>query len=66
MKEITGLSPHQFIRKQRLLAARVWLRSGEASITDIAFRCGFSSSNHFSSSYKNLFGYAPSQEPLQP
>lgn len=66
VKEITGLSPHQFIRKQRLLAARVWLRSGEASITDIAFRCGFSSSNHFSSSYKNLFGYAPSQEPLQP
>lgn len=65
INDVTGLSPQQFLRELRLLTARTLLQQGKMSITDVAFRCGFSSSNHFSVSFKNLFGYSPSQQRRQ-
>ncbi|KOC88544.1 helix-turn-helix domain-containing protein [Winslowiella iniecta] len=65
IKETTGMTPEQFIRQLRLESARMLLRTGEENITGIAFKCGFSSSNHFSACYKSVFGYPPSQERRQ-
>ncbi|MBY4887377.1 AraC family transcriptional regulator [Pantoea sp. DY-15] len=31
-------------------------------ITDIAYMCGFSNSNHFTVCYKHVFGHTPSSE----
>ncbi len=62
MKEMTGMTPESFLRRLRLVAAREKLRTSDASITDIAFLCGFASSNHFATCYKQLFGRSPSQE----
>ncbi len=52
----------QAVTDGKNLAAREKLRTSDASITDIAFLCGFASSNHFAICYRQLFGHSPSQE----
>ncbi|QCR35685.1 helix-turn-helix domain-containing protein [Nissabacter sp. SGAir0207] len=66
IKETTGLTPEAYLKRLRLVSARVKIRETEMPITDIAFLCGFSNSSHFTSSYKRLFGVTPSQERIAP
>ena len=47
LKQQTGLTPQRYLNRLRLMKARHLLRHSEASVTDIAYRCGFSDSNHF-------------------
>lgn len=52
----------EFIRQERLSVARRMLSDpahSDQSITDIAYRCGFSSSAHFSSAFRTRFGISP-------
>lgn len=65
IKETTGMTPEHFIKRLRLVSARARIRESEENITDIAFMCGFTSSNHFSTCYKNVFGHTPSQERMR-
>ncbi len=58
-KELTGLSPQQFLMEQRLCAAEKLLRETSLSCTEIAFRCGFSTSAQFSALFKNKHGIPP-------
>jgi len=62
IKNTTGMTPEHFIKRLRLVSARAKIRESEESITDIAYMCGFSNSNHFTSCYKNVFGHTPSSE----
>ncbi|MCS3431074.1 helix-turn-helix domain-containing protein [Klebsiella sp. BIGb0407] len=62
IKCTTGMTPEHFIKRLRLVSARAKIRESEESITDIAYMCGFSNSNHFTSCYKNVFGHTPSSE----
>lgn len=62
IKETTGMTPENYLKRLRLVSARVKIKNTETSITDIAFMCGFSNSNHFTTSYKQVFGLTPSQE----
>lgn len=62
IKETTGMTPENYLKRLRLVSARVKIKNTETSITDIAFMCGFSNSNHFTTSYKHVFGVTPSQE----
>lgn len=62
IKETTGMTPENYLKRLRLVSARVKIKNTETSITDIAFMCGFSNSNHFTTSYKQVFGITPSQE----
>jgi AraC-like DNA-binding protein len=58
-----GLTPSEYLRMCRLLAARRLLSSpafAGQSITEIAFECGFSSSSHFSTEFRKRFGISPS------
>lgn len=65
IKETTGMTPDVFLKRLRLVTARALLKETELSVTEIAFQCGFSNSNHFSTCYKNAFGYSPSQERMK-
>ena len=46
-------------------AARQLLESGQQSVTNIAFDCGFSSSQYFATCYKKRFGFSPMETPRQ-
>jgi len=62
IKEATGLTPDSYLKRLRLVSARVKLRETDMTITDIAFLCGFANSNHFTTLYKKVFGITPSEE----
>lgn len=65
-RRATGRTPHRYLKELRLEKARKQLLSGELSVTEIALRCGFSSSAHFSASFREHFGCAPSQYCTKP
>lgn len=54
-----GLTPQRYLNRLRLMKARHLLRHSEASVTDIAYRCGFSDSNHFSTLFRREFNWSP-------
>ncbi|MEE9935491.1 MAG: AraC family transcriptional regulator [Deltaproteobacteria bacterium] len=55
-----GETPGDYLKRIRLeQAACKLLGNGNASITDIAYECGFSSSQHFAKSFKEHYGVPP-------
>ena len=61
MKELTGISPSDFIRNIRLRQAATLLKSKTLTITQIAYTVGFTSQTHFSSSFKKMYGMSPKE-----
>ena len=60
-KQSTGLSPHQYVLQQRLQKAHALVLAKALGLTDIALSCGFNSASHFSTRFKQFYGYSPSQ-----
>ena len=60
-KQSVGLAPHQYVIRRRLEKARQLLKTSHLSILQIAIDVGFSSSSHFSHTFKKAFGVSPSQ-----
>ncbi len=58
-KKAYGATVYHWLRNYRLEQARHYLHSGECSITDIAFQCGFSSASHFAQSFKKQYVCSP-------
>lgn len=58
-KELTSLSPNEFISRLRLQAALYYLDHTDKSITEIAFECGFRSLSYFNKQFKMFRGIAP-------
>lgn len=58
-KQYTGLSLHQYVLKKRLIVARTMLMNGEKPY-DVYIDVGFNNYPHFSKSFKDEFGIAPS------
>ncbi len=54
-KEITGLSPTQYIRVLRLEKARKMLIVNDRSVSEIALTCGFTDLNYFSRCFKSHY-----------
>ncbi len=61
LKAITGQSPSQFIRSIRLKHAHQLLRSRSATIGEIAFSVGFSSTTYFNRCFKEEYGLTPGE-----
>ncbi|BDH44122.1 HTH-type transcriptional activator RhaS [Salmonella enterica subsp. enterica serovar Choleraesuis] len=59
LKQRTGLTPQRYLNRLRLCRARYMLRHSEERITDIAYSCGFSDSNHFSTLFRREFQCSP-------
>jgi AraC-like DNA-binding protein len=51
-----GVSPHQYLLRERIQRAKEILRGTDAPITDIALELGFSSSQHFAKIFKQAAG----------
>ncbi len=56
----TGLAPHRYVLQRRLHQARDLLRRTGLPAAEIAARCGFADSAHFSRVYRRYFGVPPS------
>lgn len=59
-KTITGTSPHQYLTSVRLTHAKVLLSETNLPVTDISFECGFNSTEHFVTAFKQFFHTTPS------
>jgi AraC family transcriptional regulator len=56
-----GCPPHRYLIGRRIGKARHLLQEGASSVTDIAYRLGFSSASHFSTVFKRATGVSPQQ-----
>ena len=58
-RRTTGLPMHRYLTDARLRAALDLLLDDEATVTSVAYRFGFASHAHFSTSFRALFGMTP-------
>lgn len=61
MKSITGLSPVDFIKQMRIKKALKLLDGGMLSVSDVAYKVGFSDPKYFSKCFKAEMGVTPTQ-----
>ena len=59
VKAITGKSPVEIIREERLKRGHQLLADSSLSISEIAYKVGFSSPSYFTKCYKDFFGKSP-------
>jgi len=61
VKNFTGFSPLNYLINIRISEAIRLLKKEDVNVTNIALETGFYSSQHFSTTFKKLTGYTPSQ-----
>lgn len=62
VKAMTGKTPVEIIREERLKRAHVLLADTSLSISEIAYRVGFSAPSYFTKCYKEYYGKSPSDK----
>jgi AraC family transcriptional regulator len=55
----TGLAPHAWLLQVRVDSAKAMLRSGDASLSTIAWACGFADQSHFARVFTSRVGLSP-------
>ncbi|MGC9467527.1 MAG: helix-turn-helix domain-containing protein [Anaerolineae bacterium] len=60
-KNTTGLPPMRYLQKIRIAKARMMLKRGDQSITQVAMDSGFNDSAYFSTVFKKHTGQTPSE-----
>ncbi|MGG6263829.1 helix-turn-helix domain-containing protein [Leptolyngbya sp. AN03gr2] len=58
-KQAIGISPHQYLLRQRVDRAKQLLQNSQMPLSDIADSCGFSNQSHFTTSFKQQTGATP-------
>jgi signal transduction histidine kinase/DNA-binding response OmpR family regulator/ligand-binding sensor domain-containing protein len=61
IKAVSGSTVHEFITKVRMDHAENLLRNSDLSISQIAYKVGFSEASNFSRTFSKHFGCSPSQ-----
>ena len=61
VKQLTGMSPNDYIKKMRMEEAASLLTSTNMTAAEVAFKCGFEDQYYFSKSFKKYYGLPPSQ-----
>ncbi|MBJ7465649.1 MAG: AraC family transcriptional regulator [Mycolicibacterium sp.] len=60
-REVTGRSPYQFVKEERLIRARDLLGQGQLGVTDAARSVGYPSLSHFIKEFRVRFGCTPGE-----
>lgn len=60
IRQITGMTPIEFIRILRLKRAAQLLRESQRNVSEIAYEVGFNNPKYFSKYFKDEFGVLPS------
>lgn len=66
LKEWTGLTPSNYIRKLRLSKSALRLRDVDQKIVDVAFEMGFKSVDRYQRAFLREFGINPSEYAIKP
>lgn len=59
VKALLGLNVSEYINNYKLERAKIMLEESDLSISEIAYKNGFSTPNYFSTSFKNKYGSSP-------
>jgi transcriptional regulator GlxA family with amidase domain len=59
IQQLTGETPDQYILSYRLERAAQLLKTNFGSVTDVAFKVGFSNTAHFAKCFKEKFHQLP-------
>jgi len=60
-QKLTGSSPMEYLFRLRMERAKTLLRETDIKIIDIAFECGYGSSQYFANTFKQSTGMSPSE-----
>jgi AraC family transcriptional regulator len=60
-KETTGMTPLQFVTRQRITRAQQLIRETSRSLIDIGLEAGYSSPSHFAQVFRKVVGVTPTQ-----
>ncbi|MDF7808419.1 AraC family transcriptional regulator [Pontiellaceae bacterium B12219] len=60
-QKLTGSTPLEYLARIRIERAKTLLRETDIKIIDIAFECGYSTSQYFANIFKHATGTTPSQ-----
>jgi transcriptional regulator GlxA family with amidase domain len=58
---LTGISPTEYLFRIRMERAKTLLRRTNLKIIDIAFDCGYASSQYFANTFRQAIGMSPSE-----
>ncbi|WNZ22160.1 helix-turn-helix transcriptional regulator [Leptolyngbya sp. NK1-12] len=58
-KQSTGITPHQYLIRQRVERAKQLLLQEKSNLADIALECGFANQGHLSHHFKRLLNITP-------
>lgn len=58
-QRLTGLTPHQYVRRTRLRAAAMRLAGEKTKVIDIAYESGFGDVSNFNRAFRDEFGASP-------
>jgi DNA-binding response OmpR family regulator/two-component sensor histidine kinase len=61
LKAVTGRTTSDFVRTHRLRKATQLLEAGYGNVTEVAYAVGFQSLSYFSRSFRDLYGFQPSE-----
>lgn len=60
-KKSTGISPHQYLIRQRVERAKLLLKQPKRTVASIAMECGFANQSHFAKYFRQWTGVNPNQ-----
>jgi AraC family transcriptional regulator len=60
-KDSTGMTPLQFVIRERMLRARQLIRETSGSLIEIALEVGYTSPSHFAEVFRRTVGMPPSE-----
>jgi AraC family transcriptional regulator len=60
-RKSTGVTPHQFVLRQRLERAKAMLLARDARVLDVAVACGFKTQQHFAQVFRDVWGISPTE-----
>lgn len=60
-KKLTGVGINTYLMQQRLKRGQELLEEGKYTVTEIAERTGFASTQYFSRKFSEIVGYAPTK-----
>ena len=58
-ERLTGITPHQYVRRARLRDAAARLAAECEKVLDIAYDCGFGDVSNFNHAFRSEFGVSP-------
>ena len=61
LKSLTGKSPVELIKEFRITRSKLLLRTGQFSVSEVAYRVGFSDPGYFSRCFREMFRMSPAE-----